>query len=116
MFCHETLRNACSVPCACFSSSWNFLGQVDSTPQSDCQTAISCLTFSSEGSSELANGCRCDPGDEPCSSVSDDTPSTVFDIEVHAVPSFSAICLLYNKVNLRGYSGVDTYLALFLQA
>ena len=104
------------LPCACFSSSWNFLGQVDSTPHLDCQTAISCLTFLTEGSSESANRCRCDLEDEPCSSVSNDTLSTAFDIELHAVPSFSAIHLLYNKVNLWGYSGVDTYLALFLQA
>ncbi|KAI6128229.1 hypothetical protein EV401DRAFT_1931399 [Pisolithus croceorrhizus] len=35
-----------SRPCAYFSCSWNFLGQVDSMPHLDFQSAISCLTFS----------------------------------------------------------------------
>ena len=107
--CEKKESVACwPLPCACFSCSWNFLGQVDSAPHSDCQTAISCLTFSSEGSSESAKGCRYEPGQEwdaPCSSVSDDTPSTVLNTELRAVSSFSAIRLLYNKVNLQGYCG-----------
>ena len=106
--------------CAYFSCSWNFLDQVDCLPHSDCQTAIHCLTFSSDGISDCAKGCRYESEqvwDEPCSSGSEDTASTVSNVVLHAVPSFSAVCFLYNKINLQTYLGAGTYLvALFLWA
>lgn len=77
------------LPCACFNSSWNFFGQVDSAPHSECQSAISCLTFSSGGISESAKGCRYESG-----SASRDIPSVLVRVESQVAASLSTVRFL----------------------
>ncbi|KAI6160110.1 hypothetical protein EDD17DRAFT_1606799 [Pisolithus thermaeus] len=78
-----------SRPCAYFSCSWNFLGQVDSMPHLDFQSAISCLTFSSGGVSECTKGCRYKLG-----SMSQDTPPALVSVGLWVVASLPMVHFL----------------------